>query len=179
LYERQELRAGDLEDILETADDDVRIEARSQRPAHLLDGVARANAFLEAWRTFTFPPNDSCPGNWKTKLQTGQGWDTWFICSYAPLFALLCWLASAQFAPTLPELGAAGRALAVAHLLAGALDFLENASINKMIEREMAQTPWPLISTTASGIKWLLIFAFFAYGIGAAVHWLAGPHGRP
>jgi hypothetical protein len=39
LYERQELRAGDLEDSLEIADDDVRIEVRSQRAAHLLDGA--------------------------------------------------------------------------------------------------------------------------------------------
>lgn len=140
--------------------------------------VASANAFLDAWRDFRFPSNDTFKGDWKTRLQTAQAWDTWLICFYAPLFALLCWLAAARFAPVIPMVAVVGRALAGAQLLAGALDFLENAAMNKMIEREMAQTPWPLISATASGIKWLLILAFLAYGAGAAIHWLVVPASR-
>lgn len=140
--------------------------------------VASANAFLNAWRTCTPSPGDECPGDWQQRLRKGQAWDTWFICSYAPLCALLCWLAAARFAPVFPELAAAGRALAAAQLVAGALDFLENAAINKMIERGVAETPWPLISTLASSVKWLLLVAFCVYGISAVLYSVIGSSGR-
>lgn len=122
--------------------------------------VEAANQFLGAWKS-------AHPADWQARLQTAQYWDTWFICAYAPLFTLLCWLAAAHFAGRFPELGSAGRVLAAAQLVAGALDFLENAAINKAIARGVAETPWPMVGSTASGVKWALIVAFVALGVAA------------
>jgi hypothetical protein len=134
--------------------------------------VSRANAFLASWKTHRFAADLPFQGDWKARLQTTQAWDTWFICAYAPFFALLCWLAAAHFAPVMPTVGAWGRGLAGAQLLAGALDFLENTAVNHMIEREVAERPWPFISASASGVKWLLILAFLGYALAAAIHGL-------
>ena len=49
-----------------------------------------------------------------------QAWDTSFICAYAPLFTLLCWLAATHLSVSFPKLSAAGYALAGMQLLAGA-----------------------------------------------------------
>jgi hypothetical protein len=74
------------------------------------------------------------------------------ICAYAPLFALLCWIASSHLAPTMPRLAAAGWVLAVLQLLAGVLDFIENAAVGKMIDAGSARQPWPLVTFAAAGL---------------------------
>ena len=45
-------------------------------------------------------------------------------------------------------------------LLAGALDFVENAAMQRTIDAVCATTPWLTIGSTASAIKWLLILTF-------------------
>jgi hypothetical protein len=59
-----------------------------------------------------------------------------------------------------------GHGLAAAQLLAGTLDFVENAAMKHMIDAARADDPWPQISSVASGIKWLLISAFVLFAIG-------------
>ncbi len=115
---------------------------------------------------------------WQQDLNLAQAWDTWFICAYAPLFALLCWCAAGHLSVTLPRLGALGFLLAGLQLAAGALDFLENAAIQRTIDAGHASAPWPLIGATASGVKWLLILTFLAYAIGAGLHWVVGAVSR-
>ena len=133
----------------------------------LASTVMSANHFLDTWKS-------AYPADWQPRLQTAQYWDTWFICAYAPLFTLLCWLAAGHFAGRFPGLGSAGRVLAAGQLVAGALDFLENAAINKAIARGVAETPWPLIGSTASGAKWTLIVAFLVFGLAAVGDWVVG-----
>ena len=139
----------------------------------LAPDVASANVFLDAWRGFE-PPSGDRFGDWVARLQTAQAWDTWLICAYAPLFALLCWCAAEHFTADFRQLAAAGRVLAALQLVAGALDFVENAGLNKMIARGVAEEPWPVIASTASGAKWVLLIAFAVYVTGAAVHWGVG-----
>lgn len=129
--------------------------------------VSAASNFLQAWK-------QARPETWRADLNRAQLWDTWFICAYAPLFALLCWIAANHFAERFGGLGAVGHALAGGQLLAGALDFVENAAMQKTIDAGFASAPWPLIGATASGIKWLLILAFGIYAIGAGIHWAVG-----
>jgi hypothetical protein len=128
--------------------------------------VRAADSFMHAWQ--------SARVDWQRDLNEAQAWDTWFICVYAPLFALLCWIAADHFALGFPRLGAVGFALAGAQLLAGALDFVENAAMQKTIDAGHATAPWPLLGATASGIKWLLILIFAVYAIGAGLHWITG-----
>jgi hypothetical protein len=128
--------------------------------------VRSADQFMSAWK--------AARQSWQQDLDLAQSWDTWFICAYAPLFALLCWVAAQRFSIDFPRLAAFGFALAGLQLLAGALDFLENASMQKTIDSGFATAPWPTIGATASAIKWLLIAAFLLYGTGAALHWLVG-----
>lgn len=128
--------------------------------------VAAADRFMQAWKTARKTS--------KEDLSLSQLWDTWFICAYAPLFTLLCWIAAQHFSANYPRLGAWGFVLAGMQLLAGALDFVENASMKKTIDAGHASAPWPLIGATASSIKWLLILMFLAYGTGAALNWLVG-----
>jgi hypothetical protein len=125
----------------------------------------RANAFLREWKA---------RDNWRERLKLSLDWDTWLICAYAPLFALLCWIASSHLAPTMPRLAAAGWVLAVLQLLAGVLDFIENAAVGKMIDAGSARQPWPLVTFAAAGTKWLLIAAFLLFGAFALGHWLWG-----
>jgi hypothetical protein len=125
--------------------------------------ASAANEFLQAWAK-------ARPCNWRMQLNESLSWDTWFICAYAPLFALLCWLAADHFIPAHPALAASGRGLAAAQLLAGTLDFIENAAMKHMINAGQADAPWPQISSTASGVKWLLIFAFMLFAIGTLIH---------
>ena len=68
-----------------------------------------------------------------------------------------------RFGLTLAGLATVGHALAGTQLLAGALDFLENTAIQHMVDRGHAYAPWPKVSATASGLKWLLLAAFVAY----------------
>lgn len=126
--------------------------------------VEKANDFMRAWQEFRT--------TWQQDLDAAQAWDTWFICAYAPLFTLLCWLAATHLSVSFPKLSAAGYALAGMQLLAGALDFLENASMQKTIDAGYATAPWPTIGATASGIKWLLIMMFVVYAITAMLHWM-------
>jgi hypothetical protein len=125
--------------------------------------VRAADHFMEAWQT--------ARPNWRDELIEAQGWDTWLICSYAPLFALLCWIAADHLTPRFRGLGSAGHALAAAQLLAGALDFVENAAMQTTIEAGHATAPWPLIGATASSMKWLLLLAFLLYAVSAGLHW--------
>lgn len=125
-----------------------------------------ADRFMQAWIT--------ARPTWQRDLNAAQAWDTWFICTYAPLFALLCWLAADQFAPNLPRIAAVGYALAGAQLLAGALDFIENAAMQRTIDAGHATAPWPLIGATASATKWALILVFALYAVIAGIHWLVG-----
>jgi hypothetical protein len=119
--------------------------------------------FLRAWEI-------SRPRTWHGDLSRAQQWDTWFISAYAPLFTLLCWIAADHFARASPILGTVGHVLAVAQLLAGALNFVENVAMQTMIDRGFAITPWPQISSSASGIKWFLLLAFIVYVCSAVVH---------
>jgi hypothetical protein len=125
--------------------------------------VRAADRFMRAWK-------DARP-NWKCELNDAQGWDTWFICAYAPLFTLLCWVAAAHLSLHFPKLGAVGYALAGTQLLAGTLDFVENAAMQTTIDAGHAAAPWPTIGASASGIKWLLILCFAIYAGGALIHW--------
>ena len=127
--------------------------------------VSAANDFLRQWA-------HARPDSWQDQLNESLSWDTWFICAYAPLFTLLCWLAAGHFAREHPGLYAFGQGLAGAQLLAGALDFVENAAMKHMIDAGQANAPWPQISSTASGIKWLLVLAFALFVIGTFVHFL-------
>jgi hypothetical protein len=127
--------------------------------------VSTANAFISAWQK-------ARPDTWQESLKEAQRWDTWFICSYAPLFALLGWLAASHFSTTHVRLGAFGFAIAVAQLLAGALDFLENAGMQPTIDAGYPTAPWPTIGAAASAIKWLLILVFAIYTAAAGIHWL-------
>jgi hypothetical protein len=133
--------------------------------------VTAADKFMHEWQ--------SARKTWQQDLNLAQAWDTWFICAYAPLFALLCWIAAGHVSNGFPCLGAIGYTLAGAQLLAGALDFLENAAMQKTINVGYASAPWPLIGATASSIKWLLILMFALYTIGAGVHWIASLISRP
>jgi len=128
--------------------------------------VKGANDFIGAWKL----ARDS----WQTDLDKAQRWDTWLICAYAPLFALLCWTAAAHLSSSFPRLATVGFVLAPLQLVAGALDFLENACINKTINAGYATAPWPLIGATASSAKWLLLALFVVYGLVATTHWLVG-----
>jgi hypothetical protein len=128
--------------------------------------VKAADNFMRAWQ--------SVRKTWQQDLTLAQSWDTWFICSYAPLFALLCWVAAAHLSITCPRLGSIGYVLSGMQLAAGALDFLENAAMQKTIDAGYGSAPWPLIGATASSLKWLSILAFVVYAIGAGVHWAVG-----
>ena len=128
--------------------------------------VEAADHFMRAWQC--------ARSTWQQDLQLAQAWDTWFICAYAPLFALLCWVGAAHLSVAFPRLGALGYALAGMQLAAGALDFVENAAMQKTIDAGYASAPWPLIGATASSMKWLLILAFAIYVIGAGVYWVGG-----
>lgn len=85
----------------------------------------------------------------------------------------LVWIAC--YAPALATLGVlAGRAadssttaalLTYAALAAGALDYVENVGLWRLLAGHTAQ-PWPAATTLVSGSKWLLIVASLA---GAAV----------
>lgn len=136
----------------------------------LAPSVQAADRFMRAWQ--------SARDTWQRDLNVAQAWDTWFICAYAPLFALLCWVAAGHISATHSRLGAFGYALAGLQLAAGALDFLENAAIQKTIDAGHASAPWPLIGASASGMKWLLILAFLVYAIGAGAHWVVGAVSR-
>ncbi len=125
--------------------------------------VAAANRFFDAWRK---------EDRWRERLNEAQRWDTWLICAYAPLFALLSWLTADYFVSRCTVLALFGRALAGTQLLAGALDFLENAAIQKMLDRGHAYSPWPQVSSTASGLKWMLLALFAAYLLATALYWL-------
>ena len=122
-----------------------------------------ANAFLTAWA--------NAKPDWQDRLRRSLRWDTWFICAYAPLFALLCWVAADHFTQGSPRLAEFGRWLAGMQLLAGALDFVENWAMGRMIEDATAHEPWPQVSATASGIKWLLILGFTVFVLVALGHW--------
>jgi hypothetical protein len=125
-----------------------------------------------------WPLDERAAGGWAAhpgeRLKLSLDWDTWLICAYAPLFALLCWIAASHLAPTMPKLAAAGWVLAVLQLLAGVLDFIENAAVGKMIDAGSARQPWPLVTFAAAGTKWLLIAAFLLFGAFALGHWLWG-----
>jgi len=129
--------------------------------------VRSADAFMDAWKT-------ARPCKWQQLLNEAQGWDTWFICSYAPLCALLCWMAAGGVAQRYATLAAIGHTLAGAQLLAGALDFLENAGMQRTIDAGAAIAPWPTIGGTASATKWLLLLCFLLYLISVAVVWMIG-----
>ena len=60
-------------------------------------------------------------------------------------------------------------------MLAGALDFVENAGIQKTVDAGIAMEPWPRITATASGIKWLLIALFGVFVLTAIVHRIIVP----
>lgn len=121
--------------------------------------VDAANSFLQEWAKTTSKWKRHPEATPKERLLTSLQWDSWFICSYAPLFALLCWVAAGQFDASHPGLAQAGRWLSAGQLLAGALDFVENWALRHMILDEVARMPWPLLSFVAAGIKWLLIVA--------------------
>lgn len=134
--------------------------------------VEKANAFLSLWRTHPLPSSTKCPGDWQAKLLTVQALDTWFILAYSPLFALLSWLAADYFhQSSRAGLARFGYVLAGLQPVAGALDFVENSAINRMIVRGSAFEPWPLVSTSVSSVKWLLIVLFLLYGVLAVLHW--------
>jgi hypothetical protein len=125
--------------------------------------VIAANRFMEAWKAHR-------PGDWKARLTNGQQWDTWFICAYAPLCALLCWVAAEHLASRWPIWGRVGFVLALLQLFAGVLDFIENAGMRPTIEAGYARAPWPAIAATASAGKWTLLLAFGVYGSVSLVH---------
>lgn len=124
---------------------------------------AAAERFFDAWRKQV---------HWRERLNEAQRWDTWLICSYAPLLALLSWVTANAIASRSPALVSFGHALAGTQLLAGALDFLENAAIQRMLDRGHAYAPWPQVSAVASGFEWLLLAAFVAYLLALALCWL-------
>lgn len=132
----------------------------------LASTVKAANEFMSAWQR----ARDS----WQADLDRAQGWDTWLICAYAPLFALLCWTAATHFSSSFPRVATLGFILAALQLAAGALDFLENACMQKTIDAGYATAPWPLIGATASSAKWLLLTLFALYGLTAVMHWVLG-----
>jgi hypothetical protein len=132
----------------------------------LASSVESANRFMREWQ--------AARKNWQQDLDQAQAWDTWFICAYAPLFTLLCWAAAVHFSEHFPRLGAIGYPLASLQLLAGALDFVENAAMQKTIDAGYATAPWPLIGATASSVKWALLLVFLLYVTGAALHWIVG-----
>ena len=127
--------------------------------------VAAADRFMHAWKC-------KLPETWRQQLNDAQRWDTWLICSYAPLCALLCWISAEYLVGRWPGWGRVGFVLAVLQLVAGALDFVDNAGMQPTIDAGYARWPWPTIAATASSIKWLLLLLFAAYVIGAGVHWI-------
>jgi hypothetical protein len=135
----------------------VRIVALELAPS-----VRAANGYLDAWAK-------AWPCDWQSRLNASLRWDTWFICAYAPLFTMLCSLAGDHFAPSRPRLAILGYALAGAQLVAGALDFVENAAMKRMIDAGEAFAPWPQVCALAAGVKWLLIIAFALYALAALI----------
>jgi hypothetical protein len=88
-----------------------------------------------------------------------------------------CWRCCAGAPPTNSgqsetALGRFLQWLAAGQLLAGALDFVENWAMRHMIVEGTAREPWPQVSATASGIKWLLLLAFVFFALWAAGDWL-------
>ncbi|MEJ1965221.1 MAG: hypothetical protein WDO56_28265 [Gammaproteobacteria bacterium] len=127
--------------------------------------VDAAEGFLQDW-------SKARPGVWQGQLRESLDWDTWFICAYAPLFALLCWVAAEHFGTSgYRSLEAFGQGLAGAQLLAGALDFVENVALRRMIDAGHATAPWPQISFAASLPKWILLGGFGLYVVAATGHW--------
>jgi hypothetical protein len=123
--------------------------------------IDAANRFMSAWQAAT--------PNWQWRLREAQQWDTWLICTYAPLFTLLCWLTSDTLSDRWPTFGAFGQILAIGQLLAGVLDLIENWGLQKTIDAGHAYGLWPLITASASVPKWLLLLAFGLYLLVAAV----------
>ena len=133
---------------------------------------AAANAILHDWQ-------ETDPAQWRSRALASLDWDTPFILCYAPLFALLCWLAAPAWEGRWPVSAGFGRLLAAAQFLAGFCDFMENAALRRIIGAAPAvRQPWPALCCTASSIKWLLLLkaALFLIGTPVAAFWPRARH---
>ena len=130
----------------------------------------KADAFINTWKA-ACPENTAKPEEaWNARLLNSIRWDTWFILTYAPLLALLCWKAADEFASVMPWAAVAGRMLAWAQIYAGALDFVENAGMWRLINEGVSAETWCPIPAYASWLKWILIGCFVAFVLAALVH---------
>ena len=133
----------------------------------------KAHDFIETWKKACLENPAKPEESWRDRLLRSISWDTWFILAYAPLLAILCWLAAGEFASVSPGVMSAGRILAWGQLLAGVLDFVENAGMRRLIGDGTILGPWSVLPFYASVAKWALIAMFTIYVLAALVHRLA------
>lgn len=130
--------------------------------------VEKANRFFDDWK--------NARADWQVPLRESLKWDTGVILTYAPLLALLCWMAARELHDErrLVRNGVMG-AVVVGQILAGGLDFVENAGIRHMIAEGRAVNPWPQVTFLASAPKWLLLIAGTVLIVSGFIHWIRRP----
>ena len=98
-------------------------------------------------------------------------WDTRFICAYASLAAVACWI-SAEFLARNGRLKLrTGAYVMLAQIAAGACDYGENAAIHRMVTAPPV-FPWPQLCFAFSLTKWLLISVGEALVLWSIFLWL-------